>query len=420
MASFDVSSARAQFPALQQDQVFFDNAGGSQTLGTVIDSIHKYLTTNNVQLGASYRIGKASTRQYSEGFTAAAKFVNAQEDEIVFGSATTQLYRNLSYSLQFKEGEEIILSSIDHEANIAPWLDLAARHKLTLKWWMPSKSNNPKLLPEDLKTLLTSKTRLVTCTHTSNILGTITDIKAIAETVHTIPGALLCVDGVAYAPHRPLDFKDLGVDFYSYSWYKVYGPHISMLYASREAQESMRSLGHFFKKGETLEEKIGFAGGSYELLQTVPVILEYLGPGSKSATWEGIRKHEEALQRTLLEYLNEREDITVIGETSSDPAVRVPTVSFVVKGWNSQKLVEEVEKVSNFAFRWGSFYSNRLVHELLGLGVDGVVRISMVHYNTGRSNCNNQHGRIRNFAYKPAVDEVEGIIKAIDRVISKC
>lgn len=337
----------------------------------------------------------------------------------MFGSATTQLFRNLSYSLQFEEGEEIIVSSIDHEANIAPWVDLASRLKLNLRWWTPAKSNNPKLLTEDLKKLLTPKTRLVTCTHASNILGTITDIKSIAETVHTVPGALLSVDGVAYAPHRPLDFKDLGVDFYCYSWYKVYGPHVSLLYASREAQKTMRSLGHFFKKGETLEEKIGFAGGSYELLQAIPAVLDHLGPGTGSETWDAVRKHEAELQKALLEYLNAREDITVIGETSSDPAVRVPTVSFVVRDWNSQKLVETVEKDSNFAFRWGAFYSNRLVHELLGLESDGVVRISMVHYNTGKSAARKQDISALLTA-QTKVEEVKGIIKAIDRVISKC
>lgn len=404
MASFDINNVRSQFPALQQDQVFFDNAGGSQTLGTVADSIYKYLTTNNVQLGASYRVGRLSTERYNDGFAAAAKFVNAKEDEIVFGSATTQLYRNLSNSLQFQEGDEIIISSIDHEANIAPWVDLAARQKLTLKWWTPAKSNNPKLLPEDLAALLTPRTRLVTCTHTSNILGTITDVAAVVKTVRgsQCPEAMVCVDGVAYAPHRPLDLRALGVDFYSFSWYKVYGPHISLLYASRRAQDSgaMRSLGHFFKKGATLEEKLGLAGGSYELLQSVPAVLAYLGPGTGSEAWESVRTREGELQQTLLDYLNGREDVTVLGEASADPAVRVPTVSFVVKGWNSQELVEKVEKDSNYAFRWGGFYSNRLVHELLGLGSDGVVRISMVHYNT--------------------VDEVKGIIKAIDRVISAC
>lgn len=139
----------------------------------------------------------------------------------MLGSSTTQLFRNLSFSLDFPEGSELVISSVDHEANIAPWVALAARQKLTIKWWTPKKSNNPKLLASDLKELLSEKTVLVTCTHASNILGTITDVKAIAEAVHTIPGALLCVDAVAYAPHRQIDVKDLGVDFYCFSWYKA-------------------------------------------------------------------------------------------------------------------------------------------------------------------------------------------------------
>jgi selenocysteine lyase/cysteine desulfurase len=330
---------------------------------------------------------------------------------IVFGSSTTQLYRNVSYTLNFNEGDEIIVSSIDHEANIAPWVDLAERQKLVLKWWTPKKSTNPKLLPEELMALLSPKTRLVTCTHTSNILGTISEIKTIAAAVHTIPGALLCVDGVAYAPHRQLDFKDLGVDLYCFSWYKVYGPHISMLYASRQAQEKMGSLGHFFKAGDTLDEKIGLAGASYELLQSIPAVVDYIGP-SNSAAWDAISKHEEVLQSTLLEYLNSRPDITVIGETSSDPKLRVPTVSFIIKGWNAQKLVETVEKDTKFGFRWGAFYSNRLAHELLGLDSDGVVRISMVHYNTGKPALQRWQLQLANFEI---VEEVKGIITAIDK-----
>ncbi|KAK7907883.1 cysteine desulfurase protein [Apiospora marii] len=400
MAQFDVTAARSKFPALNQDQVYFDNAGGSQTLGTVVDSICQYLTNNNVQLGATYRVGKLATARYNDGFASAAKYVNAQEDEIAFGSSTTQLYRNLSYALEFQEGDEIVISSIDHEANIAPWVDLAARNKLTLKWWTPAKSTNPKLLPSDLEGLLTPKTRLVTCTHASNILGTITDVKAVAATVHAaVPGALVCVDGVAYAPHRPLDLADLGVDVYCFSWYKVYGPHISMMYARQATAQqphNMRSLGHFFKGGATLDEKLGLAGASYELLQAVPHAVEYLG--GTAGGWPALVAHEHALQKTLLDYLASKPDVfTVIGETTADPAARVPTVSFLVKGWNAQALVETVEKATAFGFRWGAFYSNRLAYDLLGLEPDGVVRISMVHYNT--------------------VEEVKGIIAAIEKAI---
>lgn len=139
----------------------------------------------------------------------------------MIGSSTTQLFRNLSFALDFKAGDELVISSVDHEANIAPWTDIADRLGLTVKWWTPKPSKNPKLLAEDLKQLMTEKTKLVTCTHASNILGTIHDIKVIAKAVHETPGAMICVDAVAYAPHRQIDVKDLDIDFYCFSWYKV-------------------------------------------------------------------------------------------------------------------------------------------------------------------------------------------------------
>lgn len=125
---------------------------------------------------------------------------------------------------------------------------------------------NPRLVADDLKELLSPKTRLVTCTHANNVLGSIYDILAIAKTVYAMPGALLCVDGVVYTPHRPIDVKALGIDFYCFSWYKVYGPYISMLYASTEAQKQMKSLGHVFNPSVTLKDKLGLAGGLYELV----------------------------------------------------------------------------------------------------------------------------------------------------------
>lgn len=133
----------------------------------------------------------------------------------VLGSSTTQLFRNLSQTLNFSHGDEIIVSKIDHEANIASWVDLAERQKLVLKWWLPSQASldasSPKLEVADLKDLLSDKTRLVTLTHASNILGTIHDVKAVSDAVHAQKDeALVCVDGVAYAPHRPIDVKALG------------------------------------------------------------------------------------------------------------------------------------------------------------------------------------------------------------------
>ena len=199
----------------------------------------------------------------------------------MFGSSTTQLLHNISFALTFSEGDEIIVSSIDHEANIGPWVDLAARHKLTLKWWTPtppssSPNPNPILTAASLTPLLTPRTRLVSCTHASNVLGSANPIAEVTAAVRASPSpnALVVVDGVSWAPHRPIDVRALDVDVYAFSWYKVYGPHIAMLYASQRAQGQMRSLGHYFKKGDTLEEKseslnlsyCSFTSASYDLV----------------------------------------------------------------------------------------------------------------------------------------------------------
>ena len=132
--------------------------------------------------------------------------------------------RNLSYALKFEAGDELILSKLDHEANISAWVQIADVRGLSIKWWTSDDKQSPKLDPEVLKALLTERTRLVACTHTSNILGTISDVKKLAEIVHTVPGAMLCVDGVAFAPHRQVDVKALNVDLYAFSWYKVIPP----------------------------------------------------------------------------------------------------------------------------------------------------------------------------------------------------
>lgn len=379
----DEKALRAAFPSLDQDQVFLDNAGGSQTLRTVITSISDYFSKYNVQLDASYAVGQQATATFDRAHEICAQYINAEIDEIVLGSSTTQILRNLSTALKLKPGDEIIVSAVDHEANIAPWVDLAEQRGLALKWWKPPHPTNPKLLADDLEKLLSPETRIVTCTHASNILGTITDIKSIAQVAHKA-GALFCVDGVGYAAHRPIDVKALGVDFYCFSWYKVYGPHISMLYASRSAQHHVRPLGHFFNSPVGLTEKIGLAGASYELVQALPHVVNYLG-ASGSSTWNAIIAQEERLQTLLIDYLRSRSDVTIYGEPSGKSAVRLSTVSFTVQGWNCQKLVEGVERVSAYGIRAGCNYAERLVREILGRGRDGVVRVSMLHYNTGKN-----------------------------------
>ncbi|KAL1849521.1 hypothetical protein Plec18170_007428 [Paecilomyces lecythidis] len=399
MASkLDVAEARSRFPALKQDQIFMDNAGGSQVLVTVIESIQTYLSRTNVQLGATYNVAKACTTAYSNAFIPAAKFINAGADEISIGISTTQLLHNLSTALNFGPDDELILSKVNHEANIAPWVRIAKRLGLTIKWWSAKDAKNPVCDLEELKDLLSERTRLVACPHVSNITGTITNVKEIATAVHQFPRALLCVDGVAFAPHRQLDVKDLDVDFYAFSWYKVFGPHISQLYASSRVHSEISPLCHYFKDPVSLDVMLNLASSNYELTQSLPCVVEYFGSDAQ-AKWEQIAAYEEQLQEILLSYLRSNPRITIYGEPSSNKDLRVAVISFTVKGMKSKAVVDEVEKRSNFGFRNGHMYSHRLLQEIMCLEdlEDGVVRVSMLHYNTE--------------------EEVKGLVKVLEEVI---
>jgi selenocysteine lyase/cysteine desulfurase len=155
-----------------------------------------------------------------------------------------------------------------------------------------------------------------------------------------------------------------------------------MLYGRTESQTRIKSLGHYFNPSETLKDKIGLAGSSYELLNSIPTVVQYFGSDIKTA-WAEIASHEQKLQGKLLEFLTSRSDVTIHGERRSDATIRVPTISFTVEGRTSQSVVVEVEKSSSLGIRWGHFFSYRLVTQRLGLSEDGVIRVSMVHYNTG-------------------------------------
>jgi len=157
-----------------------------------------------------------------------------------------------------------------------------------------------------------------------------------------------------------------------------------MLFGRHESQKHIKFLGHYFNPNATLADKLALAGSSYELVHSLQAIPRYFGPDPNKA-WLDIAAHEQKLASTLLGYLNSRKDITVYGETSPESRVRVPTISFTVEGRSSQSIVEEVERTSSLGIRWGHFFSYRLVTEVLGLPKEGVVRVSMVHYNTGKS-----------------------------------
>ncbi len=393
--NLDNEYVRRQFPALAGDWTFFDNAGGSQTLTQVVQRIQEYLLTSDVQLGASYAVSRLAGERVASATEAMATWVNARHpSEIIMGSSTSMLLRILSicFAQTLEEGDEIIVTNLDHEANIGPWMDLTKRG-ITVKTWEVNQ-NSWELEASDLEVLLTDRTRLVALTHASNVVGHIHPIRQIADIVHR-RGAMVCVDGVAYAPHRRIDVQALDVDFYAFSFYKVYGPHSALLYAKRDVLDKLPGINHFFLKDEV---PYRFQPGSvnYELTYGMTGLWDYVSGlsaahgrtdlmGDRSNqldfVFDLISRHEEALVTPLLEFLTSKKNVRLIGRAEPDRHHRVPTVSFIVDDMPSSSIPLEVDK-HNIAIRHGDFYARRLIDSL---GLDpqnGVVRASLVHYNS--------------------------------------
>lgn len=385
--ALDLARVRQQFPALAGDWAFFDNAGGSQILKTVVDRTSDFLLTSNVQLGASYETSRRATERVDEARRRFAHYVNAaRPEEIVMGPSTTELLRRLAEAMRpgLQPGDEIIVTNCDHEANIGCWARLASAG-VVVKWW--------RLNPEtfrldlaDLEPLLTDRTRLVCMTHASNILGTINDVAAIARLVHG-RGAKLCVDAVAYAPHRLVDVRAWDVDFYVFSLYKVYGPHYAILYGKYDHLRQLASINHFFFGEEKVPGKLEPGGVTYELAHGATALVDYLeelggrGDGALGRAFHDIAEHESVLAEELLAYLRGKNHVRIIGERTVTPETRVPTISFVVEGRDSAEIVERVDP-HQVAIRFGDFYARRLIDDLGLSPCNGVVRVSMVHYNT--------------------------------------
>ncbi len=392
----NVDFVRKQFPALKGEWTYFDNAGGSQTVQTVIDRINEYLVTSDVQLGASYEPSQIAGSRVQKGFQFVANLINARDvSEVIFGSSTTMLLRQLSFSLgkTLQAGDEIIVSNSEHEANVGGWLNLQS-NGVIVKFWEINQ-DTLELEIEDLKKLLSPKTKLVSVTHASNILGTINPIKEIAKVVHE-NHAYLCVDAVAYAPHRLPDMQDLDVDFYVFSFYKVYGPHYAALYGRREILEKLPSINHFFIEEDDIPYKFQPGSSNYELSYGYLGYRDYLAKMVKEhfpetedpysqASFQKIYKlfadHEEEMTDRLLGFLNKKNGIRIIGKTVSDQNQRVATISFVIDGVISSKITEQVDE-HKIGIRFGDFYARRLIDALDYSKTDGVIRVSMVHYNT--------------------------------------
>jgi len=391
----DLSFVRSQFPALSGDWVYFDNAGGSQTLRGVADRVRDYLLSSNVQLGASYAVSEEAGRRVAEATRAVAGQINARDEhEVVIGASATQLLANLALAMrpQLAAGDEVVVTNCDHEANIGPWARLADQGVVVKTWELDPDTLELRLA--DLEPLMSARTRLVAFTQASNVLGTINPVAGIARFVHE-RGARVCVDAVSYAPHRALDVQASDVDFCVYSAYKVYGPHLAVLYGKGELLEELSTINHYFVPPSEVPRKLQPGSVCYELTYGLLGVTEYLEALARRhaqppaeelhdrirQAFSVMAEQEERLAARLFDFLRGARGVRIYGRERHGGSERVPTVSFTVEGHDPAAVARFVDG-ANIGIRYGDFYARRLI-EALGLGEhNGVVRVSMVHYNT--------------------------------------
>lgn len=378
---------RRHFPALDTPWALFDNAGGSAPARFVIDRIRAFMESVPVQLGASYAASREAAERVADGRRAIALWLNAAPDEVVIGPSTTVLLQTLARALPWESGDEVVVTELDHESNIGPWRRLEERGVRVRTWTF---RDDLDLHVDDLVPLLGERTRLVCFTHCSNLVGRVHDAAAIAKLVRE-HGAQTCVDGVAFAPHRAIDVAALGVDYYVASLYKVFGPHQAVLFGRRECLE--RTSGQYHSFHGTVPTKLEPGNVNYELAASLPGLLEYFGSLVGVEDWreltraglerayELVREREDELARPLLSFLAEHPRVRLLGPGLEAGASRVPTISFTVDGAASASIPPLLEE-RELAVRYGNFYARRAVEALELDPDDGVVRVSLAHYNT--------------------------------------
>lgn len=380
---------RSSFPALAGDTVFLENAGGSQVPAQVVDRMSRYLTECYVQLGAGYRQSQEATATVDAAHELVRTLMNGDGGSIMLGSSSSVLLRMLAdcYGDVLEPGAEIVLAESGHEANLGPWRRLA-RLGIDIRWWRmdPDTCESPLAALEEV---LTDRTALVAFPHVSNLLGDIVDVEAATAAAHRV-GARVVVDGVAFAPHRAIDVAAWGVDWYVYSTYKVYGPHMGALFGRSDALAELAGPNHFFIPYDEVPYKFELGGASHEGCAAILGLGDYLqsltgnsGPVDRNTVEEAfalMTACELPLQKRLVEYLDAKPGVQLIGPTRTD-ASRVGTVSFVHETLSSAEITAKVDE-TGIAIRYGHMYAYDLCRAIGLDPEDGVVRVSLVHYNT--------------------------------------
>ncbi len=368
--AFDVAAVRARFSALENELAFFDGPGGTQVPDEVIDAIATYLRESNANVSGPYETSRRTERLVTDSRLAAASFLGSAPDEVIFGANMTTLNFALSRTAarEWSEGDEVVVTRLDHDGNVSPWLELA--HDLGLVVRFADIRDDTTLDLEDLAAQLTDRTRVVAFPWASNAVGTLVDVARVAELAHEA-GALAWVDAVHYGPHGPIDVAAAGADVLICSPYKFYGPHLGLAYGKSELLERWRP----YKVRPASEEPLGhrFETGTlpHELLAGFVAAVEYVD----SIGWEAIQAHERELGERFLDGLPD--SCTLYGVNSMDR--RVSTFAFNVEGQSPRTVAERLGE-RNIAVWQGNYYA---VEVMKRLGLDeGAVRAGIVHYNT--------------------------------------
>ncbi len=419
--TLDIDFVRSQFPAFSHpdlaEWVHFENAGGSYVSRQVIDLLTHFYTATKVQPYGPAGPARAGGDAMDRARVIVPATFNANPEEVHFGPSTSQNTYVLARAIRpaMSIGDEVVVTNQDHEANIGSWRRLAETG-LTIREWSVN-SDTGLLDVADLESQLSDRTKLVCVTHASNLAATINPIRQIADVVHSY-GALLLVDGVSWAPHDSIDVQALGCDFYLYSTYKTYGPHLGLMYVRREVLDNLANQGHYFNATNPTA-MLTPAGPDHAAVAATAGIVDYYealyqhhfampgatgtltdsGPGQPgaperiAAVYRMVADHEERLMTPLFDFLATK-DVKVIGSTEALRAVRAPTIAFTSTRTAPRQIAEALA-AAGIGIGSGDFYARRLA-DALQLA-DGVVRMSMVHYNT--------------------VEEIDRAIAALDPVL---
>jgi cysteine desulfurase family protein (TIGR01976 family) len=397
--TFPVEALRAQFPALQRagSFVFFDNAAGAQVPQMVLDAVNRHLLDHNVQRGGRYPQSIAVDATIARARANVAAFVNARRpEEIAFGMNATSFIRTISLAvgLTMQERNEIIVTDLDHAANVETWLALE-RMGAKIVWWRMRADGC--LHPEDLQPLLSPRTRLVACTLTSNALGSIVNVRAAADLAHAA-GAEVFLDSVHFGPHGPIDVQAFDCDYLVCSGYKIFAPHMGFMWGRYDLLMKLPTFREEFIPDEP-PGKIEAGTFVYENVAGMDAAVGYLAqlgrtlagmsgtPDAHSLrtdaryAMQAIQACEQGLSLELARVLRECGAQVYGIDDDARVAERVPTFCFNLPGIPPQVVTETLAR-ANIGIRDGHMYAPRLMRRLNVPVESGVARVSLVHYNT--------------------------------------